>query len=196
MDRTVAWVIVVVASVTLTNCGQVPTEELEQAEMAIAEARASEATNYAPDALFEAEAALDAAKKGIDTQGQRFLIGRSYEEPIRLLADAKSAAEHARDVALAGREQARLDAQDALVDAEMALSEAEAAIENGSLVKKTPADIVAIRTELKEAASSLEAANVDFEAGKYAAARAHAEAIRARTMIIVADLMEAKKKAT
>lgn len=196
MARTIAGAIVVVASFTLANCGQVPTEELEQAEMAIEEARASEAIHYAPDALFEAEAALDAAKKDIEAQRQRFLIGRSYEESIRLLADAKSAAEHARDAALAGREQARRDAQNALVDAETALSEAEAAVENGSLARKTPAEIAAIRIALEEASSSLEAANVDFEEGKYVAARAHAEAILARTMNIVADLVEAKKKAT
>lgn len=178
------------------GCSQAPIEELEQTEAVIADARALEADRYAAQPLAEAEAALEAARLEIEGQGERFVLGRSYQKADELLAEAKLAAEEARDAAVAGREQARRDAEEALARAERALTEAQAAIEQAPGGKGTERDLARMRTELQEAASALEAASAHFEAGDYASARSRAEAIRDRTMSIVADITKAQKKST
>lgn len=183
-------------SLAALGCSVAPTEKLQEAQSTLGRARTSEADRYAPEAFFEAEAALEAARLEIDTQAERFALARSYEEANRLLDEAKALAEKAEETALAEREHARQAALEAIADAEKAMVEAQAALEAAPRGKGTGADIAAMKKEIEDAASSLDEANAALEKGDYLSARAHAEAIRARTLSIVAEIDVARKKTT
>jgi hypothetical protein len=183
-------------SFTTLGCSGAPTEALQEVHSALGRAHTADAERYAPEALFEAEAALDAARLEIDAQAERFALARSYEDANRLLDEARSLAESAEATALAEREHARQAASEAIAEAEDAMSRAQLAIEKAPGGKGTRADVAAMMTEIEDARSSLEEAIEAFDRGDYLSARAHAEAIRARSMSIVAEIDVARKKAT
>jgi len=76
-----------------------PEEEIEAAQTAFEEARASEAATYAPTKWALAQRTLDAATLEVETQTEKPRVARRYEEAIELLAEAAKQARAARSEA-------------------------------------------------------------------------------------------------
>jgi hypothetical protein len=95
-------VLVSIALALVSGCSEPPTKEHQQAEAAVAAARAAQAGTYAPDDLQAAEASLQKYEEAV---GQR-----DYRQALNLAIDARdrayAATQHAGDAKTAAQTQA------------------------------------------------------------------------------------------
>jgi len=102
-----------------------PVYTLESAQEALGAARATAADRWAPDALYQAEAAMRAALLEHRRQESRFYLARDFRAARSSLELAEEKAVSAREQSTVAREQARAAADEALGAAEEAVSEAD-----------------------------------------------------------------------
>lgn len=102
-----------------------PVYTLESAQDALGAARATAADRWAPDALYQAEAAMRAALLEHRRQESRFYLARDFRAARSSLELAEEKAVSAREQSTVAREQARAAADEALGAAEEAVSEAD-----------------------------------------------------------------------
>jgi|SoiMethySBSTD1v2_1073268.scaffolds.fasta_scaffold1130497_2 hypothetical protein len=138
-----------------TACAEPPTTERNQAEGAIAAARAGEAAIYAPDELKAAEAALakyDAA-----------VAQRDFRQALNLAMEARDTAYEA--VKHAGDEKAavRSQAERLVTDVDALIK--QAAIKRGQSPARPPADHPAV--DLKAAAVTLQEARTALAQARF-----------------------------
>ena len=100
-------VVVTIAALVAGACAKAPTQELEAAQVALAEAEAAGAADYAPEQWQTAQTTLNAAQAKIEEQNGKLGMMRSYDDAKTLLAQASTEAAAARDAAATGKEAAR-----------------------------------------------------------------------------------------
>jgi hypothetical protein len=148
-----------VALVLFTACAEPPTKEHQQAEAAVASARAADAATYAPDGLQTAEAALQKYDEAV--------AQRDYRQALNFALDARDrayeAAKQAGDAKTAARTQATK-----LADEVDSLSKTATARLAGTSGPKPSAQAVErLRAALKTASTALQEARSLIEREDY-----------------------------
>ncbi|KPK81320.1 MAG: hypothetical protein AMS25_07075 [Gemmatimonas sp. SM23_52] len=172
------WMIVpaFVCAALIVGCSKAPEAEIQAANAALDSARLAEASEYAPQALTQAEDAMAALEAELKVQEGRFGFFRSYDEAKQKANDAQAAAETALADAKVAREQARTDAANAIEQARSLIREASELLTAAPTGKGTAVDVAALRADLQAAAATLVEAEAAQSAAQYKVANAKATA--------------------
>ncbi|HKQ60125.1 MAG TPA: hypothetical protein VJS92_02500 [Candidatus Polarisedimenticolaceae bacterium] len=187
----------VLGLVVVAGCAKPPQAEIDAAKKAVADARA-EASEYASQAMSQAEDAVSQLDAELKAQEDKFALFRSYKKATELAATAKAAGERAASEAATAKEQAKNDATDAIGRARTTLSEVQALMAQAPTGKGTQADIEVLKSDLAGVETSINEADSSFQAGKYKDAKAKADAAVASAENVRSAInaaIEAKKTA-
>jgi tetratricopeptide (TPR) repeat protein len=154
----------------LAACASKPDPLIQSAERALEQSRSAEAQTYAPESYQEAVDALEAARREIAEQDQRFAFRRDYGRAEELLQRTVSLAEQTSVQAEAGKEEARRNAEANRRSAEQLLEQAREALERAPRGKGARLDLQVLNRDLSQAQSSYESGVREYEGGQYQSA--------------------------
>jgi len=164
---------VIVAALVGSGCGGDPPEkEMQQAEGAIAAARAAGADQYAHDEFSAAEDALKHAHQAVDDHDYRLALNHALDARERAQNAAKEAADQ--------KAVARVDADRALRDTTTALADARAKLKAAETTRVPAKALAGPRRTIDDADASLQKARAAFSGGDYQGVPAMLEGTPAR----------------
>jgi hypothetical protein len=164
MSRVVRCAVVSVAilvSSLIAGCGDdPPSKELQQAQQAIDEARASGAARYSSE---EFNAAQDAIKRA-----QAAVTANDYRQALNDALDARDRAQTASKDTVDKKAKAKTDADRALHDAALAIVDARAKLRAVDTAHRIPPRAMApIRRDIADAETHVQEARTAFDNGDY-----------------------------
>ena len=186
--------LVLVSALSLAACGGPPQEEIQAAESALSEARASGADRYAAEAYGKAEETLAQANAEVEAQKGKFVLMRSYGRSKQLLRQVAADAGTAKTEAAAGRVQARGEAEATIASARTALDAAIAAVASAPAGKDSRGDLQIMRGDLEALKGILSQAEAAQGSEDYATALERAGKVRQEAEAISADVASALRK--
>jgi Domain of unknown function (DUF4398) len=168
------------AALVGSACGDPPQKEIQQAQTAIDQARASGADVYAKD---EFDAALQALARAGDA-----VTGRDYRLALNHALDARERAQTATKEAADRKATARGDADRSLARAITALNEARAKLQVADNGRARPKTIAPARRSVADGETAVQKARTAFDRGDYASAMTLATAAAGPLRAAVRDL--------
>jgi hypothetical protein len=196
MIKRIAMVFVIFALLSFVGCGKAPEMEMQKTSTAIESARTAEAEEYAPDAFQMAMDTLDAANAAKTEADGKFALFRSYGKAKELFARAEALANQAATEAQAEKEQVKAEVTDLLTWAKAILDSADAALKKAPKGKGSKADIELMKNDLVAATTAHGEALADFNAGKYAVAKAKLESAMKKARKVTEEIQKAMAKKT
>jgi len=164
MPRCVVLSVAILVSSLIAGCGDdPPTKELQQAQQAIDEARASGADRYSTDEFKAAEDAVKHAQAAVDA--------RDYRQALNDALDARDRAQNAGKDAADKKAKAKIDADRALHDAALAIVDARAKLRTAETAHRVPTrTLVPVRRDITDAETHVQEARTAFDGGDYLSA--------------------------
>lgn len=152
----------VIAATAFACGGDPPEREMQQAEGAIAAARAAGADQYAHDEFAAAENALKNAHEAVNDHDYRLALNHALDARERAENAAREAADH--------KASARVDADRTLRDASAALEDARARLKAAEGARIPPKGLAEVRRTIQDGEERLQKARAAFDQGDYRAA--------------------------
>jgi len=185
--------LIVFALVVATGCAKPPTEQIEAAEKAVADAQQSGASTYVAEEYAKIEGTLVALKKEVADQDAKFALLRDYGKAEQLAVAAKADAERVKAEAEKKRDEAKAVALQAQHDAQ------ESVKVTLDLVAKAPtgkdrAALEAIKADAEALKASLNQVQMAIDNADYQAAQKQAEAIREKSTAVSHEIETALAK--
>ena len=145
---------------TTTGCGDdPPTKELQQAQQAIDEARASGAARYSSE---EFNASEDAIKRA-----QAAVTARDYRQALNDALDARDRAQTASKDTVDKKAQAKVDAERELREAALAIVDARAKLRTAETGRRLPRLTLPLRRDIADAETHVQEARTALAHGDY-----------------------------
>jgi hypothetical protein len=190
-------VVALFVAALLIGCAEVPQEQIEKAQAALAAAIKADAERYAPAELMAAQDSLRAAMAEIDRQKSSFALVRRYDDVVQKLQSATIAANHAFDRAKAIKDTAYSETLDFLKQARAAVDSGQALLQQTPKGKDDLVALEAIQTDLTAVEADIAKADSLLSTGDLLMAREKAKACLAEVNAIREKLKDAieKKKA-
>jgi hypothetical protein len=188
--------VMVCALLLMVGCAKAPEQEIQIANTAMDMAKSAEAEAYATDAYRMAMDTLNAAEAAKQAADAKFSLFRSYGKSKELYARAEVLAKEAQAIAESEKELVKVEAADMLTQAKQALDDVTAALAKAPRGKGSKADIELIKNDLTAASVKYDEAKMDFDAGKYAAARTKLEAVMQKAQSLSEEIAKAASKKT
>ena len=192
MIRTATIILAVIAMLVVVGCSKPPEQEMSGATQALDSAKMGEAPDYAPDAYRVAADTLNAAMALKREADAKFALFRSYGKSKAMFVRAQALANDAATKAQAEKERVRVEVADMLVQAKALLDSAEVDLKKAPRGKGSKADIELIRTDLAAATAQHAEAQMDFDGGKYKAAKAKLEAMTQKVRGVMDEIARAR----
>lgn len=195
--KTLVAVLVVVFAMTLMmGCAKVPQQELDAAKAALDAAKAVEADRYAPELYNAVKDSLNAINAEVEKQNSKFALFRSYSKAKTMLAAALTAANTAKDTAVANKEKVKAEATDLLAKVGPAIDDVKKLMKKAPRGKEGKAALEAMSAELTAVEASVGEANTAMTSGDYLTARDKVQASLQKVSSINEELAQAiaKKK--
>jgi hypothetical protein len=184
------------ALLLMVGCAKAPEQEIQIANTAMEMAKSAEAEAYATDVYRMAMDTLNAAEAAKQAADAKFSLFRSYGKSKELYARAEVLAKEAQTEAEAGKERVKAEVTDMLTQAKQALDNTSAALAKAPRGKGSKADIELIKNDLAAATTKYDEAQMDFDAGKYIAARTKLEAVMQKAQSLSEEIAKAAAKKT
>lgn len=175
-------------------CAKAPQQAIDAAKAALEEAKAAEANRYAPQEFAAANDTLNAALAEVEKQNGKFALFRSYKKAARMLAQAQTLANAAKDAAVANKEKVKNEATQLLQSAAEAVANVEKLLAKAPRGKEGREAIAAIKADLDAVKANLDAANTAFTNGDYLTARDKAQASLSKANSLAEELQAAISK--
>jgi hypothetical protein len=153
-------------------CAEPPSKEMNQAQGAIAAARAAGADVYASD---EFDAAVDALTRSEEAASQS-----DYRLALNLALDSRERAQNAARLAVEGRAGARGAAERAVAEVAVLVDRARARLENPEVARLPRRSLVDQEATIETAEGSLQEARAALDADEYQKAIDATEGVAAR----------------
>lgn len=170
------------------GCGDPPTREMDQAQGAIAAARAARADRYAADEYNAAVTALQRANDAVAQRDYRLALNHALDSRERAQEAAKQAVD--QQASLRSSAERRLGELTALLDqANQHLAAAEAA----HVARRA---LTAPRAAIASAAGSLQKAGTEIHDGNYLESLDHLSASAAQLRTAMTDVEAARRGRT
>lgn len=153
-----SWVVAIIVSLAFTvGCAKPPTQEIEGAEKALADAKLKEADQYSQDIFAKAEGAFKKAKD--------MVVAKNYKEAKAAADEALSLAKQAAQAVEANKAKMKDEVDKLVLDVQSSMNELKSTVSQ-ALRKKAKID----QQEIQEAIGKLEielvAAKEHLQAGK------------------------------
>jgi hypothetical protein len=192
-EKRLSFAMIALALVLTTGCAKPPTEQIEAAEKAVADAQQSGASTYVAEEYAKIEGTLAALKKEVADQDAKFALLRDYGKAEQLAVAAKADAERIK----AEAEKKREEAKAAALQAQQAAQESVKVTLD--LVAKAPtgkdrAALEAIKADAEALKASLNQVQIAIDKADYPAAQKQAEAIREKSTAVSHEIETALAK--
>lgn len=152
--------LVVMTSWLMTACGDdPPNKELQQAQQAIDDARASGAERYAKDEFTASQDALTRARAAV--------VARDYRQALNDALGARDRAQTAAKDTVDHKAEAKANADTLLHNAALAIVDARAKLRAAETSRRAPRVVAAARRDVAEAEKRVQEARTAFEKGEY-----------------------------
>jgi hypothetical protein len=184
----------VCALLAITGCGKAPEQEMQSAGAAFDQADQTETEAYASDAYRMAMDTLNAAKAAKEEADSKFALFRSYGKSKELYVRAEALAKEAQVTAEAEKERVKQEVSAMVIDVKAALDATADALSKAPRGKGSKADIELIKNDLNAANVAYEEAKIDFEAGRYMAAKTKLQAVKNKAQSISDEIAKAAAK--
>lgn len=182
-----------IAVAMLAGCADPPTDQIQQAEKALADARESGASTYSPDEYAKLEGTLDAMRKEVAEQDGKFALFRDYGKAQQLSVSAKADSERIKVAAAQKKEEGRAAAMQAQQVAEEAVRAAQDLVAKAP-VGKDRAAVEAIKNDVEGLKSLLQQVQESINKEDYPAAQTQAKAINEMSQGVQAEIQSALAK--
>jgi chromosome segregation ATPase len=180
------------------GCAKPPQQELDGAKAALAAAEQAEAPKYAADSWDKAQQAMNAVNAELEAQNAKFALFRSYTKAKQLITEAVTAADAAKDAAVAGKEKAKNDARAAIDGVKAAIETANADMTALQKCRHKPKDLRKDMEMMKGNLDGFTSQVNDIEGAfgreDYLGAKAQADTLKGQVDAMVKDLENAKAK--
>src|SRR5215467_580805 len=145
---------------TTTGCGDdPPTKEVQQAQQAIDEARASGAARYSTEEFTAAEDAIKRAQAAV--------TARDYRQALNDALDARDRAQNASKDTVDKKAKAKVDADRALHDAALAIVDARAKLRTAETGRRLSRLTLPLRRDIGDAETHVQEARTALAHGDY-----------------------------
>ena len=175
-----AFAFLVTVALVAVGCGDPPDKEIQQAQGALAAARAAGADQYAHDEFVAAEDALKHARGAVDERDYRLALNHALDSRERAQNAAKEAADH--------KAMVRTDADRALAGATAALHEARANLKAAELARAPARSLAEARRIIAHCDETVQKARATFDRGDYLAVASIVGDARTRLLATARDL--------
>lgn len=157
--RHIATVLALSGALLSSACGTPPDKEMQQAQGAIAAARAAGADQYAHEEFGAAELALKHAEEAVAQRDYRLALNHALDSRERAQTAAKESGDN--------KAVARGDADRALVNAMAALNDAHTKLEAAQAAKVPARTLAEPQRTIADADAAVQEARTKFSAGDY-----------------------------
>lgn len=190
--------VVGVAIGAFMGCARVPKAAVQEAKVALDQARQAQAETYAPQAWAQAQQAIEAANAEVENQKTNSALNRSYKKAAELLRTAWQKATEAEKAAVAGKEQVRKQAEQLLTELVSGFEQANQLFEELSKCRRRPkgfaSDLDQVRGEVNGLAQQVPDLQSALEAGSYMKVKDLATELKSELDAVVADMERTKAK--
>jgi hypothetical protein len=193
MQSRVSLVAIALTIAVTAGCADPPTEQIQEAEKALKEARESGASTYFPNEYAKLEGTLDALRKEVSEQDAKFALFRDYGKAQQLSVSAKTDSERIKVSTAQKKEEGRAAALQAQQVAEEAVKAAEDLAAKAP-VGKDRAAVEAIRNDVEGLKSLLKQVQNSIDKEDYPAAQTQAKAINEMSQGVQAEIQQALAK--
>lgn len=193
-NRNLYFGLVACALVAISGCAKPPDQTVSNVQAGIEAARQAGAETYAADSLNKVQDLLGQAQAEIEAQNGKFALFRNYDKAEEILGQAQTAADTAKQDAVAGKEQARQDAVAAIDSAKAKVTAATDAVNAAPVGKDTKAEIEAMKSEVAALATTIAEAEGALSSEDYLGAKSSADGVAAKADQIAADVAQAVEK--
>jgi hypothetical protein len=159
---------IVALAIACWACAEPPDKEMQQAEAALAAARAAGADRYAHDEFAAAEDALKRAHDAVADHDYRLALNDAL--------DSRERAENATKLAAEQRQAARAEAERSVAGLTAALSAAQTRLKTAEAAHAPSRTLAGPRRTINTAAQRVQEARAAIQQGDYAAASKTASA--------------------
>ena len=167
---------------------------MQSATTAFDAADQAETEVYASDAYRMAMDTLNAAKAAKEEADSKFALFRSYGKSKELYVRAETLAKEAQVAAEAEKERVKQEVSGMMTEVRTALDATADALSKAPRGKGSKADLELIKNDLNAANVAFEEARMDFEAGRYMAAKTKLQAIKNKAQSISDEIAAAAAK--
>jgi hypothetical protein len=178
----------------VAGCASAPTDQIDSAKQALANAKTAQAADYAPDAWNTAQDDQNKLDAELQAQQNKMAIFRSYGNAKALAATLKSDAEQAAQAAQDGKEKAKNDASDLMAQAKDEYAKAQKALASAPRGKGTEADLASLKADSTTIETTLDEMQKAFDSGDYLTAKTKAQAAIASSQEIEKEIENAKSQ--
>lgn len=193
MQSRVSLVAIFLMIVITAGCADPPTEQIQEAEKALQDARESGASTYSPDEYAKLEGTLDALRKEVSEQDGKFALFRDYGKAQQLSVSAKADSERIKVATAQKKEEGRAAAMQAQQVAEEAVKVAQELAAKAP-VGKDRAAVEAIKNDIEGLKSLLKQVQDSIDKEDYPAAQTQAKAINEMSQGVQNELEQALAK--
>jgi len=190
--------ITLLAAGFLAACQKPPQELIDGSNQALSAAESADAATYASAELEAAQAARRAADEELAVQNDKLGLFRSYEDAQKLLTEAKTKADAARDAAVAGKDKAKGEAEAALTAVQAMLDQASELLTTLGQCPRKPkgfaADLEMLGGRLDGLKAQTEGIATAIAGEQYFNAKTSAEELQGQVDPLLVDLQSAKEK--
>lgn len=175
-----------VVAILATSCGEIPQEEMNQANAAISEARAAGAELYAPEAFVALQDSMNAVSEGIEAQSSKFFS--NYSDSKEGLAAVTQLAGEVQLKAESKKEELKTQIQATIAEVKGLIEANNQLILDAPRGKEGTSALVAIQGELTTIETAISETGVLLEQGEYFASLDKATAAKEKATAINTEL--------
>ncbi|MEI9478156.1 MAG: hypothetical protein WCO26_16485 [Deltaproteobacteria bacterium] len=178
----------------LVGCAKQPSEDMNAAQKAVEDLKATGAEKYIPGDTKKVDDGLAAAMNEIKAQDGKFALTRNYEKAKQMLAQVKADSEKVKADIAAKKEEAKKNALAGQEAAGASVKEARALLAKAPKGKGARADIEAMKGDIKGLEDSVPELQQLIDKEDYAMAMDKAKAIKEKADGVSNQIKEAMKK--
>jgi hypothetical protein len=178
----------------LVGCTKQPSEDINAAQKAVEDLKATGAEKYIPEDTKKVDDSLAAALNEIKAQDGKFALSRNYDKAKQMLAQVKADAEKVKVDIAAKKEEAKKNALAGQQAARASVKEAKALLAKAPMGKGARADIEALKGDIKGLEDSVPELQQLIDKEDYAVATDKAKAIKEKADGVSNQIKEAMKK--
>lgn len=178
----------------LAGCAKQPSEDINAAQKAVEDAKASGGEKYIPEDSKKADDNLAAAQNEIKAQNSKFFLSRNYDKAKQMLAQVKADAEKVKADIPSKKEEAKKNALAGQEEAKASVKEAKTLLAKAPKGKGSRADIEALKGDIKGLEDSVPELQQLIEKEDYVVAIDKAKAIKEKADGVSNQIKEAMQK--
>jgi len=178
----------------LVGCAKQPSEDINAAQKAVEDLKATGAEKYIPEDTKKVDDSLAAALNEIKAQDGKFALSRNYDKAKQMLAQVKADAEKVKTDVLSKKEEAKKNALAGQEEARASVKEAKALLAKAPMGKGARADMEALKGDIKGLEDSVPELQQLIDKEDYAVAIDKAKAIKEKADGVSNQIKEAMKK--